>query len=206
MSDLIYDKFSSDNLDNKINEARKAYGSRSKRAMAVINSIDRLKTKVCATYTQYYFSLGHCTTAIGEGFNSTLKGTGALKEYMADATLSTGIERCLKLTRTQDNRCIEMMEPLREEEKRWSNFYQDHYNEFARRAGTDVTSCDKVGDSDQLWKVKDRFGNEVTVNKSAVVVHLGHEYIIPICECGDWCTWFIWCPHIIRVYTVSGKT
>jgi hypothetical protein len=202
MGALIYHDCSCEELARKIIDARRRYGHRQK-ALTFINSIDRLKKYVCAAYTKYDFSLGHCTTSIGEGFNSVLKGNGSLKSYMADATLSTGIERCLKITRVQDHKCTAMLALLRQEERRWSNFFQHHYEEFAIKAGTDVISCERIGDSNQFWMVQDKFGHTVKVNKSATVVHLGHRYTIPICDCGFWCTWYIWCPHIIRVYTVS---
>jgi len=202
MSSLIYDAYQSpEALESAINESRRSYGH-SNRALRFINGVDNKREKVCGTYTQYKFSLGHCTTSIGEGFNANLKGQGSLKQHLARTSLVDSLDRCEKIARTQDRTCIEKLAALRRDGKRWSQFYQDHYDEFALLAAKEVVSCEKVGDDD-VWVVTDKGGNEVKVNKATTVIHLGHAYIIPTCECGHYCTFFIWCPHIIRVYTES---
>jgi len=80
MNEIIYDIFQSeDELDHKIRDARKKY-CHNPRSLEFINSVDRNKNLLCVTIMQYVFTVGHCTTSIGESWNSRMKGHGELKK------------------------------------------------------------------------------------------------------------------------------
>ena len=82
---LIYGIFPSEAvLDEKIISARKKYGQVFS-AHKFIDSIDGTRHLLCATIMQNYLTFGHCTTSIGEGWNSLIKGQGELKKYLLSA-------------------------------------------------------------------------------------------------------------------------
>ena len=83
MNALICEVFNSEaELDEKIEEALSKYG-KNKKSFEYIQSIRKIKDKLCATYTQYIFSLGHTTTQRGEGWNACFKGQGELKTFLS---------------------------------------------------------------------------------------------------------------------------
>ena len=79
---------SADELDAKFAEAVSQYGHNEK-SMLFVDSLNKSKEKHCATLTQYAFTFGQGTTAIGEGWNGKLKGYGALCSYLLTCNLCT---------------------------------------------------------------------------------------------------------------------
>ncbi len=203
MSALIYEVFESESvLDEKIRDARKKYGHNPS-SREFIDSIDRLKNLLCATLMQYHFTFGHCTTSIGESWNARMKGHGELKKYLATANLFTLINLIDRMARAQDIEAVKILKELRQLEMRWSSFFQHHYDQYKMVAGTDVVDVSAVeledgSKSTTLWEVRDIHGKVSNVNLETRIVHLGHVYTIPTCDCGKWCSVFVWCPCIIR--------
>jgi len=124
MNKLIYEPASSDAaLNGQILQAMSKYGADSS-AKKFITRISEKRRKICATHTQYIFSWGGTTTQRGEGWNDRFKGHGALKVYLANANLITGIKLIDRLAREQDRKSITMLASLRRQGKRWSDYYQ----------------------------------------------------------------------------------
>ena len=137
MNEIIYDIFQSeDELDKKIRDARKKYGH-NPRSLEFINSVDHNENLLCATIIQCIFSVGYCTTLIGESWNSRIKGRGELKMYVATATLYTLINVLDRMARSQYVEAVKILKQLHELEMRWS-FFQNHYDHFNMLAGSHV--------------------------------------------------------------------
>ena len=93
---------------------------------------------------QNYFTFGHCTTSIGEGWNSLIKGQGELKKYLLSANLYTLIMLNNRHGRSRDMAAVKILKQLRRDEMRWSKFYQDHYDQFKMLSGTQIDGAEPV--------------------------------------------------------------
>ena len=199
MHKIIYNIYDSlEELDEKIRIAREKYGDNPP-SRTFIDSVDQTKHLLCATYMQYVFTFGHCTTAIGESWNSMMKGQGELKQYLAKSNMFTLLNIIDRMARSQDIEAVKQLKKLRQAEMRWSAFFQEHYNQYRMLAGTNIRDVNRVADSDGMqWDTVDMLGRVFRVNLATKIVHRGRVYVIPTCECGMWCSLFIWCPCIIR--------
>ena len=59
--------------------------------------------------------------------------------------------------------------------------------------------------SDDFYKVSHKYGKDSTFNLAIKIVHLGHSYKIPTSDCGDWMSYFIMCPCIIRALIIGVR-
>ena len=210
MNALIYNVFPSDEaFELAIEAALNKFGHNSA-ARKFIESVQDERKKLCATFMQHILSHGHTTTQRSEGFNGVLKGHGDLKSYLAVASLKTLIDRIDKLSRDQDYKAIHLLKKLREEDRRWSDYYESQLDEHTKLVAAEVFDCVPASaDNEHLFNVT-RTTNGVTrvnlVNLKTPVVHHGVVYEIPTCrQCGDWNTHFITCPCIIRSLALAGR-
>ena len=176
MNALVYDIFSSEEeLDTKFEEALAKCGH-CKSAKDFIESVRTVKEKLCSTIMQYVFSFGHTTTQMGEGFNDKIKGKGGLKQYLSVANIVTLFKLIDRLARDQDIVSIQLLVKLRQQDKRWSDYYQKLLNESKMKSSTDVVSCQPTSVAN-VYDVIHSDGTVTTVNLATKIIHLGHLYI-----------------------------
>lgn len=208
MYSMIYDIFSEEGLDQKFAAALDKYGHRPN-AKKFIDGLRASKNKFCQTYMQYVFSFGHTTTQRGEGYNDRFKGHGELKQTLSKANLVKVHRHIDRVSDEVNIKAIKLLADLRKACKRWSDYYQSHLDVFKMKCATDVISCSQVeaaaGDGN-LYQVTDKNGRVTNVNLATKIMHLGIVYTVPTCDCGDWCSFFIMCPCIIRSLTLAGRT
>ena len=93
-----------------------------------------------------FFSYSHTTTQVGEGFNNRLKGNGDMKKYISVANLLTLHNLIDRLARNQDFESINRLVKIRNEDKRWSQYYQDHLDDFMIKYAKEVVDCVVLSD------------------------------------------------------------
>ena len=71
------------------------------------------------------------------------------------------------------------------------------------KSATEVIYCIVL--SEDSYKVSHKCIKESTVNLDTKIVHIGHLYTIPTCDCGDWISYFTVCPVVIRALTIAGR-
>lgn len=198
MYSLIYNVSDKDELESEFKRCLMAYGHQPA-AVKFIQGLEKVKEKVCRAHTQYIFSFNRTTTQQGEGFNNTFKGHADLKEMLSDADLYQCHQRLESVKRKADLNAKKMLVRLRKDEKRWSNLYHSEVKKSMELSSISVVGCEKVSDS--VYNVTDINGGRFTVNLSTKIVHRGHVYTIPTCNCGYWHSCFRMCKHIIQPLT-----
>jgi hypothetical protein len=203
MYQLIYDLFSEEELEKEFSNAISKFGHQEK-ARKFIEGLRREKNKFCATFMQYVFSWGRTTTSVGEGYNARFKSYGECKAMLSKANLIKVHLIADRVAAEQYVKAIDLLVELRRSSKRWSSYYQDHLNVFAQRCAIEVKDCIHV--EGEIYYVTRRNGDVTTVNLATRIMHLGIVYTIPTCDkCGDWCSYFIMCPCIIKALAVAGR-
>lgn len=203
MNAMLYKVTSKDELSDKFTSCLITYGAHPP-AKKYIETLHRLKEKLCRAYTQYTFSMLHTTTQRSEGSNARIKGHNTeLKPYLADADLVTLHDRVNVVNLESDKRALQELIGLREENKRWSKLYEGQVTKSKALAMDKVKDCRALGDSQFMIVKFDQSTSQV--NLRTKIVHRGVVFIIPTCDCGFWCSSFVPCLCIARALNANEQ-
>ena len=205
MNSLIYDPFTEDEFKSLAQKSLLKY-EHNDLLKNYIMSLYKIKERVCATFTQFMFSFGHTSTQRGRGFNNVIKGAGSLKKCLAVANMLQLLNRMDTLVHARDVQALEILKELRMADKKWSDYYQKHLDVFAIKSATKIKKCVLLQeDNNNEYKVMHQNETNCHVDLCTKIVHLGHVYTVPTCQCGDWKSFLIICPCIICCLTASSQ-
>ena len=199
---MIYDISTKEGLEMKITSCLAKY-SHNKKSHNYIKTLAANKNHLCRAYTQQLFTLQHTATQRSEGFNDKIKGHASLKDMLSDADLVTLHDHVDTLNRVNDKKAMDELAKLRNKEMRWSDRYESAVQE-SMRLSTNVESCEDIGNA--CFRVKQRDSSATSVvNTESKIIHLGHLFTIPTCDCGYWTSTLMPCLCIVRALRVSPK-
>ena len=159
-----------------------------------------------------YFRLS--ATAISEGTNSRLKGSGDLKEYLSRADLVTLHSHVSGLASAQNLKALGMLKELRVRGARWSNHFQSALDKSTSMAVNTPADVTRSPEDENVFlisytaggaKSKKECRSQCCVNLATTVVHRGDEYCIPTCTCGYWMSTFRICSCIVKALMAAKK-
>lgn len=213
MTKAIYEDMSHDDLEEHFQECLLKYSSGTK-AMGYISRLMDQRQKACRAYTKETFTFGYSATAISEGTNSRLKGSGDLKEYLSRADLVTLHSHVSGLASAQNLKALGMLKELRVRGARWSNHFQSALDKSTSMAVNTPADVTRSPEDENVFlisytaggaKSKKECRSQCCVNLATTVVHRGDEYCIPTCTCGYWMSTFRICSCIVKALMAAKK-